>query len=128
MFRGLSTQRASTSRSALGVALPLVIGSAIGLLAGYFGRWADILIGRLIDIVIAFPFLVLIAIVAMSARVGQPYRRHPRVGCHARILRGETLALKARIRARCNKRGLLLVRIMFRHILPMPSRRRSYLQ
>jgi len=26
-------------------AFPLVIGSAIGLLAGYFGSWADILIG-----------------------------------------------------------------------------------
>ena len=44
----------------------MVIGVLVGLLAAYFGGWVDTLIGRVIDVVVAFPFLVLvIAIVAM---------------------------------------------------------------
>ena len=45
---------------------PLVIGGLIGLLVGYFGGVADMVFGRLVDLVVTFPFLVLvIAIVAI---------------------------------------------------------------
>jgi peptide/nickel transport system permease protein len=44
----------------------LVVGSLIGLLAGYVGGWIDSVIMRIVDLVFAFPFVVLIiAIVAM---------------------------------------------------------------
>jgi len=44
----------------------LVIGSILGSLAGFYGRVLDTLFGRLVDVVVAFPFFVLvIAIVAV---------------------------------------------------------------
>lgn len=48
------------------VALPFVVGSLLGLLAGYYGGKFDTLIMRILDIFMAFPFMVLaIAIVAI---------------------------------------------------------------
>jgi peptide/nickel transport system permease protein len=44
----------------------LTIGSLLGALAGYYGSLADTLLMRLVDIVVAFPFFVLvIAIIAV---------------------------------------------------------------
>ncbi len=108
---------------AIGVALPLVIGSIVGLLAGYFGGWVDALVGRVIDVIIAFPFLVLvIAIVAMlGPGLINLYIALTVVSwvLYARIVRAETLALKQReyVLAARNL-GFGHLRIMFRHILP----------
>jgi peptide/nickel transport system permease protein len=41
------------------VALSFVIGSMMGSLAGYFGGWLDVVTGRLIDTIMAFPLFVL---------------------------------------------------------------------
>ncbi|MDQ3890083.1 MAG: ABC transporter permease [Actinomycetota bacterium] len=48
--------------------VPLVYGVVLGAVAGYFGGWVDTLIMRLVDVVIAFPFLVLV--IAILAVVG----------------------------------------------------------
>jgi len=108
---------------AIGVAVPLVVGLVLGLLAAYLGGWVDALIGRLIDIVIAFPFLVLvIAIVAMlGPGLINLYIAISLVSwvLYARIVRGEALALRSRefvLAAR--SLGFGDARIMFRHILP----------
>ena len=108
---------------AIGVAVPLVIGTVMGLLAAYLGGWVDAAIGRLIDIVIAFPFIVLvIAIVAMlGPGLINLYIAISLVSwvLYARIVRGEVLALRDRefvLAAR--SLGYRDVRIMFRHILP----------
>ncbi len=110
---------------AIGVAVPLAIGLVLGLLAAYFGGWVDALIGRLIDVVIAFPFLVLvIAIVAMlGPGLINLYIAISLVSwvLYARIVRvrGEVLALRSReyvLAAR--SLGFGDVRIMFRHVLP----------
>jgi peptide/nickel transport system permease protein len=46
--------------------LSVVIGSTLGIIAGYFGGWADAIIGRAMDIFLAFPLLVFaIAIVGV---------------------------------------------------------------
>jgi peptide/nickel transport system permease protein len=42
------------------VIAPFIIGIIIGSLSGYYGRWADSLAMRAVDIVQAFPFLVLV--------------------------------------------------------------------
>lgn len=48
------------------VALPFVLGSLLGLIAGYYGGKVDAIIMRILDIFVAFPFMVLaIAIVAI---------------------------------------------------------------
>ncbi len=108
---------------AIGVVIPLVIGVIVGLLAGYYGGWLDVLIGRVIDIVVAFPFLVLvIAIVAMlGPGLVNFYIAVSLVSwvAYARIVRGETLVAKRReyvLAAR--SLGYRDARIMFRHILP----------
>jgi peptide/nickel transport system permease protein len=59
---------------AIGVSAVLLgafAGTALGLLAGYFGGWIDMLIQRALEIVAAFPGLVLILIVI--AALGRPH-------------------------------------------------------
>ncbi len=45
---------------AIAVIMPFVIGILLGTLSGYYGRWVDTLVMRAVDIVQAFPFLVLV--------------------------------------------------------------------
>jgi peptide/nickel transport system permease protein len=108
---------------AIGVALPLIIGTIIGLIAGYYGGWVDAVIGRIVDVIIAFPFLVLvIAIVAMlGPGLVNLYIALTVVSwvLYTRIIRAETIALKKReyVLAARNL-GFGHLRIMFGHILP----------
>lgn len=44
----------------IAVIAPLIIGILLGLLSGYYGGWVDTLVMRAVDIVQAFPFLVLV--------------------------------------------------------------------
>jgi peptide/nickel transport system permease protein len=106
-----------------GVAIPLVAGVVIGLVTGYFGGWLDSVIGRIIDVVVAFPFLVLvIAIVAMlGPGLLNFFIAVSLVSwvAYARLVRAETLVAKNReyvLSARAL--GYSDPRIMFRHILP----------
>ncbi len=44
----------------------VVIGSLLGIIAGYYGRWVDAVISRVFDIMLAFPSILLaIGIVAV---------------------------------------------------------------
>jgi ABC-type dipeptide/oligopeptide/nickel transport system permease subunit len=62
LFGGRVTLLAST----LAVLLAALIGCTVGLTAGYFGGWYDAIVGRLVDILFAFPVILLgIAIVAI---------------------------------------------------------------
>jgi peptide/nickel transport system permease protein len=107
----------------VGVTIPLIIGTTVGLFAGYYGGWLDTVIGRLIDIFTAFPFLVLvIAIVAMLG----PGLRNLYIAiaavswvAYARIIRGETLSAKRReYVVAAHGLGYSGPRLMFRHVLP----------
>lgn len=99
------------------------IGALLGLIGGYFGGAADQLIGRLIDVVIAFPAIV--AIIALIAFLGTGmtnlYIAITITGwtAYARLTRGEALAAKARpyvVAARAL--GYSHPRILLRHVLP----------
>jgi ABC-type dipeptide/oligopeptide/nickel transport system permease subunit len=62
LFGGRVTLIAST----LSVLIAALIGCGVGLTAGYFGGWYDALVGRIVDILFAFPVILLgIAIVAI---------------------------------------------------------------
>jgi len=107
----------------VGVTIPLIVGTIVGLFAGYYGGWLDTVIGRLIDIFTAFPFLVLvIAIVAMLG----PGLRNLYIAiavvswvAYARIIRGETLSAKRRdYVVAAHGLGYSGPRLMFRHVLP----------
>ena len=85
-----------------------VIGTAIGLLAGYFGGTLDGLLMRLTDGVIALPLLPLLILIALVGWTTV-----------ARLVRGTTLSLKAREFVRAAEAlGAGHARIMLVHILP----------
>src|SRR5690606_1973491 len=50
--------------------LSLVFGVVFGLMAGYFGGWIDILISRLIEILQAFPSLLLLIVLSVTIGPG----------------------------------------------------------
>jgi peptide/nickel transport system permease protein len=102
---------------------PLVIGIVVGAYAGYFGGWLDGVAMRLVDIVIALPFLVLmIAIVAIAgAGLTGVYIGVLVVGwaLYARLTRGEMLVLRERdFMQAARGLGYSTTRIVFRHAMP----------
>ena len=99
------------------------LGTALGALAGYSGGVVDALVMRVIDIVLAFPFLVLmLAIIAiLGPGLSSFYMAMAMVGwvSYARLVRAQVLTLKQRdfiLAARSLGYGHL--RILFRHLLP----------
>jgi len=49
--------------------MTVMIGTVVGIIAGYSGGWTDTIIGRLMDLVLAFPFLLIV--LALSAVLTQ---------------------------------------------------------
>jgi len=66
LSRILYGARISLLVGAISVSISITIGGAVGLLSGYFGGLADLLVMRLIDIMLAFPS-ILLAIVICAA-------------------------------------------------------------
>jgi len=99
------------------------IGVTLGLLAGYAGGWIDDLIGRIVDVQLAFPFILLA--VALVAVLGSSVTTVIAVlGItswvqYVRVVRAETKALRQRdfIMA-AHATGATHARIVFVHILP----------
>ena len=107
----------------LATGLGAVVGSAVGLIAGYYRGSVDTVLTKVVDVQLAFPFVlfaisviavagpgvtVLVIVLAIGSWVG-----------HARIVRGLALSLRERefvqsARALGAKGG----RILFRHLLP----------
>jgi peptide/nickel transport system permease protein len=107
----------------LAVLFPFVIGTLLGLLAGYYGRWLDTITSWLVNIVVAFPFYVLIIalVFALGAGARNIYIAITIVGwvSYTRIIRAEVFSHKRReyvLAARAG--GLSTPRILVRHILP----------
>ncbi len=107
----------------LAVLFPFVLGTILGSVAGYFGGWVDIAIMRLVDIVVAFPFFVLIIALVFVLGPGERsiYIAITLVGwvSYARIIRGEILVAKRQEYVlAAQSGGLSNLRIMGRHLLP----------
>ena len=107
----------------IAVLFPFCLGTFLGSLAGYFGGWVDAVIMRLVDIVVAFPFYVLVIALVFVLGQGEHsiYVAITAVGwvAYARIIRGEILVAKRQdyvVAARAG--GLSSLRIMGRHLLP----------
>ncbi|HEV8685852.1 MAG TPA: ABC transporter permease [Gaiellaceae bacterium] len=107
----------------LAVLFPFVIGTTIGLLAGYFGGWMDTVANWFVSVVVAFPFYVLIIalVFALGSGTRNIYIAITIVGwvSYMRIVRGEVLVAKRRdyvLAARAG--GLSDTRIIGRHLLP----------
>jgi peptide/nickel transport system permease protein len=107
----------------LAVLFPFVIGTIVGLLAGYFGGRVDTLTNFLVNVVVAFPFYVLVIalVFALGSGTRNIYIAITLVGwvSYARIVRGEVLVAKRREYALAAKAaGLSHARIIGRHLLP----------
>ncbi len=103
--------------------LGMAIGCTLGIVAAYFGGWVDAVISRLLDILIAFPALVLALVIAEGLG---PSETHViaalsvfSIPAFGRIARGATLTIRglpymtaARL---CGTRAW---RVIARHILP----------
>ncbi len=108
---------------ALAVFFPFLIGGALGLVAGWRGGWFDLVLMRVVDIVVAIPFFVLVIalVFALGSGTRSIYIAITLVGwvAYARIVRGEVLVAKEQeyaLAARAS--GLPTYRILLRHLLP----------
>jgi len=104
-------------------AFPFMFGTLLGALTGFRGRWADALVGRVADLVVVFPFLVLvIAIVAvLGPGLTNMYIAVSAVGwvSYWRLTRGEVLAQKKAEYAQAARvLGYSPARVLLRHLLP----------
>jgi peptide/nickel transport system permease protein len=103
--------------------VPFAFGALVGAFAGYLGGWLDTVVNRLVDIVVAFPFIVLILAIVAIAGPGLTgaYIGVFAVGwaLYARLTRGEMLVEREReyILA-AQTLGYSTPRIVFRHALP----------
>jgi peptide/nickel transport system permease protein len=107
----------------LAVLFPFVLGTTLGCIAGYYGRFFDTGIMRLVDVVVAFPFYVLVIalVFALGPGARSIYIAITLVGwvSYARIIRGEILVAKRQeyILA-AQAAGFRDFRIIARHLLP----------
>lgn len=107
----------------LAVLFPFVIGTLVGLVSGYFGRWVDTITNLFVNVVVAFPFYVLVIalVFALGSGTRNIYIAITLVGwvSYARIVRGEVLVAKRREYTLAAKAGgLSNARIIGRHLLP----------
>ncbi|HLS66319.1 MAG TPA: nickel transporter permease [Pseudogracilibacillus sp.] len=101
----------------------VIVGSLLGIIAGYYGRWVDVIISRFFDIMLAFPSILLaIAIVAVlgpslrNALIAIAIINVPNFG---RLIRSRVLSIKEdEYIMAARSIGMKDVRILFSHILP----------
>ena len=105
------------------VAISLSIGLFIGALAGYFGGWLDLLLMRAVDILLAFPGILLA--IAFTALLGPGLDHVILALCligwtgYARLVRGEILSLREQEYVQAaHAMGGSPARIMIVHLLP----------
>ncbi|HEX3907115.1 MAG TPA: ABC transporter permease [Mycobacteriales bacterium] len=107
----------------IAVLFPFVLGTFLGSIAGYFGGWIDIIVMRLVDTVVAFPFYVLVIALVFVLGTGERsiYIAITIVGwvSYARIIRGEILVAKQLDYVlAAQSGGLSSRRVIMRHVLP----------
>lgn len=107
----------------LGTMLPALVGTVLGLLAGYFGKGVDVVVMRVADLLQAFPtyILMIVLVFVLGPSVTSLVIAFTAVGwvVYARLTRGEVLRVKqADYITAARAAGLGNTRIMTLHILP----------
>ncbi|WP_223160950.1 ABC transporter permease [Salinicola aestuarinus] len=107
----------------LGVIFPFIIGTVLGTFSGYIGGWCDAIVMRLIDIVLAFPFLVLMLaiITILGPGLSSFFIAMALVGwvSYARLVRARVLVLKqSDFVLAARSLGYSHSRIICKHLLP----------
>lgn len=115
--------RVSLAAGITAVLLGGLIGTILGLISGYFGRWVDAVIMRLTDMMLSLPIILIALLFAVS--LGPSFTNLIIVlglamwARFARLVRGEVLSLKEReFVALARVAGCSPLRIMALHIFP----------
>lgn len=107
----------------MATAIATAVGIVLGLLSGYFGGWIDIVIMRVTDMVMSFPYLLLVLVAAAVFKPGMwniililGFVDWPAM---ARLVRGNVMSLrKANYVQGSRVAGMPTRYILFREILP----------
>lgn len=115
--------RLSLGVGAGSVLIASFIGLFLGSLAGYKGGWLDIILMRIVDLLYAFPGILLV--VALAAVLGPSVKNMMIVmiatswAGYARLMRGVTLSLREReFIAAAHSQGAKSLRVMSKHLWP----------
>jgi peptide/nickel transport system permease protein len=109
------------------MSIAVTIGAIVGSLAGYFGGWVDTVLMRLVDVLLAFPLLLLLLLLVAVFRSPSIWLVVVVLGATgwmgiARLVRGQFLTLKQLDFATAARAlGVVPRRVMFRHLLPNAS-------
>jgi peptide/nickel transport system permease protein len=115
--------RVSLTVGPIAVAIALVPGVAVGLLAGYYGRWLDVLLMRIVDVMLAFPGILLalgiVAVLGPSLTSLMVAVGISSIPTYARLTRGSVLAARENLYVDAARVvGANDGAILLRHILP----------
>jgi ABC-type dipeptide/oligopeptide/nickel transport system permease subunit len=123
LSRLIHGSRVSLLASALAVLIAGALGVALGLVGGYYGRWVDLAVTTLINIMMTFPFVLLA--LAVIAVLGPSFPNMVLTmgitgwPLYARVVRAQVLKLKAReFIVASEALGLPALGIMLRRVLP----------
>lgn len=115
--------RVSLAVSILAILFAGIVGTSLGLIAGYAGGWVDAVIMRFVDIMLSLPS-ILLALVLVAA-IGPSFTTVVAVivmvfwSQYARQARGETLSIRERTFVeRAQVAGASHFRIITKHLLP----------
>jgi peptide/nickel transport system permease protein len=123
LTRVLFGARISLSIGIISAAMSVAIGTAVGGLAGYAGRWIDDALMRATDAMLSVPRLPLLMIASAVLEPGVPMLI-VLVGCvgwmeTARVVRADVLSIKTRdFVAAARAIGATPTRVVLRHVLP----------
>ncbi len=115
--------RASLQVGLGSVSFAILVGALVGAVAGFLGRWVDNLLMRLMDIMLAFPSMLLAIAVVSILGPGLMNMLYAiaivSIPIYARIVRASVLSVKEQdyiLAARCI--GVTPARMLFRNVLP----------
>jgi peptide/nickel transport system permease protein len=112
--------------SVVAVGIAAVLGSVLGICAGYFGRWLDQVVSRFVEVLFAFP-AILLALAVVSALGAGWFNTAIAIAVvytpiFARVSRGPTLGVaKAEFVTAQRVLGIPTWRVLLRHVLPNVS-------
>lgn len=116
----------SLRTTALAVVVGLVVGSGLGLLAGFLRGWVDDVIGRLVDVLLAVPSILLSLAIITALGTG-PTKIAVAVGIgavatFARVMRAEVLRTSTSVYVEAARAsGSRWWSVLGRHVLPNSS-------
>jgi peptide/nickel transport system permease protein len=115
--------RVSVVTAVIAIFIAGIVGTTMGIVAGYTGGMVDAVVMRLVDISLSIPIilLALVLVAAVGASMGTVITVLVLLmwSRYARLVRGETLAVRVQdFIARAQVSGSSHRRIMFRHVFP----------